>query len=298
MQKQIIAIFILVIAGVFLSCSGSSEKWVLKFNLEKGKTYNYELAVDMDQEMTGKTNKIEVITGYAIRVMDDGGSIKTLDIEYYGFKMKMNLGGYEMTVDASKKAEDSNNLDPVAIMYNAFSGIIGKKFTMEVNEEGKIQSISGVRELIEEIVNSVHGEDEVKIMVQASLNDQFSEEKIKETFAPMFGIYPNKEVKAGDTWSSSYNLTSQGVQAKTDYTLKSFEGDNAVLDVKSKMDPLSGADNEAVAGMKLSGTQSGTMKLNSKSGMVIDAELTQNFEASGSLKMKMIGKMKMKGKEK
>jgi len=189
-------------------------------------------------------------------------------------------------------------MDPTTMMSNAFSGIIGKKFTMKVNGEGNIQSITGVQEFINGMVNSMGGGDQVKAMVQASLNGQFSEEKIKETFAPMFGIYPNKEVKAGDTWNSSYNLTSQAVQAKTDYTLKSFEGDNAVLDVKSKMDPLAGADNENLAGLKLSGTQNGTMKLNSKSGMVVDAELTQNFESSGSFKMKMIGKMKMKGKEK
>jgi hypothetical protein len=39
------------------------------------------------------------------------------------------------------------------------------------------------------------------------------------------------------------------------------------------------------------------MTLNTKSGMVIDSELNQKFESSGAFKMKMIGKMKMRGKE-
>ena len=301
MQKILNAFLILVSSVVIISCnSGSSEKRLLKFNLEKGKSYDYEMVMDMDQEVMGKTNKIGLIAGYAISVTDDDGTIKTLDIEYADFKMKMDIMGQEMNIDASKKPEvtDSNNMDPMTMMSNAFSGIIGKKFTMKVDGEGKIQSITGVQEFINGMVNSMGGGEQVKSMVNASLQGQFSEEKIKETFAPMFGVYPNKEVKAGDSWSSSYNLTSQAVQAKTDYTLKSFEGDNAVLDVKSKMDPLAGAENEAVAGMKLSGTQTGTMKLNSKSGMVVDAELNQKFESSGTMKFTMTGKMKMKGKEK
>ena len=45
------------------------------------------------------------------------------------------------------------------------------------------------------------------------------------------------------------------------------------------------------------GTQSGAMTVNSIYGLVLDAELVQNLETSGDLKMKMIGKTKMKGKE-
>jgi len=40
------------------------------------------------------------------------------------------------------------------------------------------------------------------------------------------------------------------------------------------------------------------MTLNSKSGLVVDAELTQHIETAGSLKMKITGKTKMRGKEK
>jgi hypothetical protein len=297
MKKIVNAFLILVSTVAIISCS-SSEKRLLKFNLEKGKTYDYEMVMDMDQEMVGAKNKIGMIAGYAISVTDDDGNVKTLDIQYSDFKMDMNIAGQEMKIDATIKPEpvDSSNMDPAKMMSNAFTGIIGKKFIMKVDGEGKIQSVAGVQEFINGMVESMGGGADVKAMVQAALNGQFSEEKIKETFAPMFAIYPNKEVKPGDTWSSSYNLTSQAVEAKTYYTLKSFEGDNAVVEAKSKMDPLTGATNENLAGLKLNGTQTGTIKMNSKTGMVVDAELDQKFESSGSFKLTMTGKMKMKGK--
>ena len=47
----------------------------------------------------------------------------------------------------------------------------------------------------------------------------------------------------------------------------------------------------------MSGTQTGTMTVNTKSGLVIDGEIDQNLETSGSVKMKMISKTKMRGTE-
>jgi Family of unknown function (DUF6263) len=304
MKNILNGLLIIASIAVLNSCdsgSGSSTARMLKFNLEKGKYYDYEMVMDMDQDLMGKKNTIGLIAQYAINVTDDDGTLKTLDIEYRDFKMKMNMMGQEMNIDASKKPEpmDSNSFsqNPMEMMSSAFSGIIGKKFTMKVSGDGKIQSITGVEEFINSIAESMNAGEQIKGIVLASLKGQFSEEKVKETFAPMFGIYPNKEVKPGDKWTNTYILSSQAVESSNEYTVKSFEGDNAIVQLSSKMEPQADAANPNLAALKLSGTQSGTMTINTTTGLIVDSELTQNFTSTGEMKLGMTGKLKMRGKE-
>ena len=289
----------------FYGCSNSgssSDARVLKFNLQKGKGYDFEIIMDLDQEVMQQKSKIGFTAAYAITVTDDDGQLKSLTAEYKDFKMKMNMMGQEINIDGAKKpvqlgSSDQQN-DPSAMLANAFSGIVGKKFNLKVNSMGEIVGVAGFEELINEMIAGMNLTDEKKLMVQASLKDQFNAEKIKESFAPMFNIYPGREIKLGDSWERTYELKA-GVGAKytTQYTVKSFDGDKVFLDTKSKIDPIADTSANSFGGMQMSGTQSGTMTVNSVSGLVLDAELVQNLETSGDLKMKMVGKTKMKGRE-
>jgi hypothetical protein len=275
--------FSLLILAAFISCkskTGSTEARMLKFNLEKGKSYDFEMVMDMDQEVMNQKNKIGMTAAYVMSVADDNGTLKTLDVAYKDFKMNMNVMGQEIIIDASKKPDSSAATpadNPMQMMTNAFSGIIGKKFTMKVTEAGKIEEITGFEEMIRSMLENMAVNEEMKNSMSASLKDQFNGDKIKESFAPMFSVYPNKEVKVGDKWSNTYDLSSMAVQCKSEYVVKSFQGENIVIDVTSRMDPHGKIDNPALSEMKMSGTQSGIMTLNSKSGLVVDAELTKNL---------------------
>ena len=301
------AILLLSSIFSFYSCSnsdaagGSKE---LKFNLEKGKTYDFEIVLDMDQEVMAQKSKIVFIAAYEMKVTDDDGKIKSIVGEYKDFKMKMNMMGQEINIDGAKKPVQLNNSseqgDPMAMLSNAFSSIIGKQFNLKVDEKGNILEVTGFDELVNGMIAGMNLTEEKKIMVKASLKDQFNADKIKESFAPMFNIYPNKEVKVGDSWERSYNLTSGTTASYTTlYTVKSFNGDNVLLDAKTKIDPVSDSSASGSTGnIQMKGTQSGIMTVNTKSGLVVDAELMQNLETSGDLKMKMIGKTRMKGRVK
>jgi hypothetical protein len=309
MRKYLSLVLTITFATVFISfysCSNSgssSDSRVLKFNWQKGKTYDFEMVMDMDQEVMQQKNKMSFIAAYGMTVTDDDGKIKSLTAEYKDFKMKMSMMGQEINIDGAKKPVQFNNSeqqnDPSAMLANAFSGIIGKKFYLKADEMGEILEVTGFQELINSMIAAMKLPDEARLMVEASLKDQFSAEKIKESFAPMFNIYPGREIKLGDSWERSYELKS-GAAAKytTQYTVKSFDGDKVLLDTKTKVESITDTSSaNSSGGMQMSGTQSGVMTVNLTSGLVLDGELIQNLETSGDLKMKMVGKIKMKGRE-
>jgi len=299
-----LSVVLIITLFSFWSCNNSSaDARVLKFNLEKGKTYDFEIVMDLDQEVMQQNNKIGFIASYALAVTEDDGKIKSLTGEYKDFKMSMKMMGQEINIDGAKKPvqlnEDSSQNNPLALLSNAFSGIIGKKFNLKVDETGNILEVTGFEELISGMIDAMNLTEEKKLMVTASLKDQFNAEKIRESFAPLFNIYPDKPIKTGDSWERSYKLKSgSAIKYSTKYTLKSFNGENALLNVNTRIESVSDTTASTILGdMKMSGTQTGVMTVNTKSGLVVSAELNQNIATTGNLKMKMIGKTKMKGKE-
>jgi len=300
-MKKFTSILTLIIAIVALisvqSCKGpSSSGRVLKFNLEKGKTYDYEIIWNMDQQMMGQDSKIDITGGYSFDVTDDNNHVKTLKAEYKAFKMYMKMMGVEIDIDTEKPAaplsEEEIKANPLGMISRMFAGIKGKEFIMKVDEEGKVLEVSGFEKIVNEMVDSVNVSDDVKMQMRASLQDQFNEQSIKDQFAPVFTIFPNKEVKIGDSWEKSWQ-TGGRTPAKynTKYTVKSIEGDQVSLSAQTS---ISSNNDE----MKTKGIQKGNLLVDSKTGLVINTEFEQDIDTEGrGMKVKTIGKGKIKGRE-
>ena len=166
MRNYLFLAFATVFSAVLVSfygCSNSgspSEVSVLKFNLQKGKGYEFEIIMDLDQEVMHQKNKIGLTAAYSITVTDDDGKIKSLTAEYKDFKMKMNMMGQEINIDGAKKPVQLDNSeqqnDPSAMLANAFWGIIGKKFNLKVDGMGEIIEVTGFEELINAMITAMN----------------------------------------------------------------------------------------------------------------------------------------------
>ncbi|HEX7903688.1 MAG TPA: DUF6263 family protein, partial [Chitinophagaceae bacterium] len=205
-MKKLVIVIVVIVAGltttVIQSCrSNQSVSRVLKFNLEKGKEYDYEIIMNMDQQMMGQDSKIMLSGNYTMLVTEDDGAVKTLTGKYKSFKMNMKMMGIEIDIDTDKPSppmtEDEMKMDPAKMMTRIFAGIAGKSFTMKVDAEGNVLEVKGFPEIIQSIVDSSGMGEEIKRQMYASLKDQFNEQNIKDQFAQVFTIFPNKEVKVG-----------------------------------------------------------------------------------------------------
>jgi hypothetical protein len=270
---------------------------MLKFNLQKGRGYDYDMSWNYDQDVMGQNVVMNMGAGYSLDITNDDGKIETINAEFKSFKMNMKLMGMEINVDTDKPVvnETEDSTQTMANVSNkinkVFSLIKGKKFLMKVNKEGEVLEVNGFEQIFSSMADSAGVDSTEREKVMQSVKQQFNEGDIKNRFADIFYIFPQKEVKVGDTWEKEYETVSGKAPIKnhTVYKVKEIEGDMVTL--SSKTDITSAQEN-----MKAEGTQTGTFIVDSRSGLVVNAELAQDITFSvNGMSFTMNGKGKIKG---
>jgi hypothetical protein len=96
---------LLIISATWQSCQttkSSTATKMLKFNLEKNKGYDYELTLNMDQEIMGQQIQMDMGVYYSMDVISDDGYTKTITSSIERFKMKTGAAGMNYEVDTDK----------------------------------------------------------------------------------------------------------------------------------------------------------------------------------------------------
>lgn len=305
-MKKLSVLLLVAIATITIisiqSCKNSKapEGKILKFDPEKGEGYDYEIAWEMEQQMMGQNHKINITSGYALDVINDKDNIKTVRGVYRNFKMYMNIMGMEINVDTDKPSEPMNEAElkanPLGMMDKVFAGIKGKEFIMKVNEEGKVLEVSGFEKIVNSMIDSMGVEGDAKMQMQASLQDQFNEQAIKDQFSQVLSIFPNKEIKVGDSWEKSLQMGGR-MPAKyiTKYTVKEIEGDHVSLSAQTNIGSTN-SESDSYR-MEVKGIQNGSLLVDSKTGLVINAEFDQDIETkTQGMEIVIKGKGKIRGK--
>ncbi|MEQ1677641.1 MAG: DUF6263 family protein [Chitinophagaceae bacterium] len=261
-----IALFSIISFESCQSTKSATATKMLQFNFEKGKGYDYEMMMDIDQKVMGQPMKMGMSTYYSMDVTEDDGIMKTLTTRFDRFKMDMNVAGMDMTVDTDKKATADDDKNPMQMMNRIFGAIKGQQFTMKINKEGKVEEVSGFKEMAGAIADSMQLDEKERAEMIAKFNQQFNENGIKGQFERVLYIFPNKEVKVGDSWEKSTSVTGQMAgKYKSTYTVKEIEGDMVTLEEKTKI------EGEA-EGSDMDGKVSGILVVDSKSGLVVNAD--------------------------
>lgn len=287
--------FLIGIEACQSSKSATSAK-MLKFNFEKGKGYDYEMNIDMDQEIMGSSTKLGIATYYSMDVMEDDGKVKVLQARYDRFKMDMDLFGMKLNVDTEKPVDTAGaSKDPMQMISRLFGAIKGKQFRMKVDAEGKVLEINGFKEIAESIISSMEldAEDqkEVRGKMETQFDQQFNDQNIREQFERVLYIFPNKEVKVGDSWQKSSNMNSKmSGKMNSTYKVTEIEGDMVTLEEKTK---IVSADDA----MEVEGEQNGILVVDSRTGLVVTADLVMDMTAkAGGMSIDVKAKTKIKGK--
>jgi hypothetical protein len=260
----------------------------LKFGYQAGKTYLQTMEMDQVSKiaMGGQEidQKMKMTMEMSMKVTDvpDSAS-KSVESEYTRVAMDMNTMGQELTYDSAKADEGTNNP-----MLAGVGAMVGKSFTMILDENNEIVEVRG----LEELAGAAGGNP-----MTAEMMKQFLD---KDQLGQMMNMwvtasFPEGPVKPGDSWpvDIEWDMAKMGkVGYKGTYELTGYQEhgghDCAVIEMEAKlnMDFTAGDEGEddkaglgammKQLGMKMSGGETtGTIYWDNELGWMRGMEMEQ-----------------------
>ncbi|MEO1417501.1 MAG: DUF6263 family protein [Bacteroidota bacterium] len=260
----------------------------LQLQLKEGDSFQSALNTDqvitqkmgaMDQEITQKFNmgmKFEVTAA-----SESGYSIKTT---YNSILFESNT---PMGTIYYNSEEPEDNVDQTAA---AFAAVLNKSFSFNISPQGEILTLTGIDDLKEEMRKAyVEMGLTVDENVEKMLDRQYSESALKNNLSPNFLQFAGKRLKRGETWTQSATV-DQGVPMKLDYTYTFQEAKDGLAYIKkaSRVSPGVGEPmvmNNMEITYDVKGTEEGILKVDLKTGLVVDGDQEQKVGGQMGLKM-------------
>lgn len=275
MIKYFLIAFVVLVPGFLLAQPGVKSPVELKFKLPEGAKYEYTvtMGMNMNQSVMGQDIKIKSDNNYTynFEVLKDSSNWKVVKATITRIKMNMDAMGKTMNADTDAPNADSSVSDPeIMKMFNVMKG---SSFHFAINSKGDIENITGFKEMTDRL-NAIKAQGSMQV---------FDENSFKQSTQQMFGGYPEKPVKIGDTWSKQVKMKNQGLDiiSQNNYTLIAVNGTDALVKVQSK---LSSAGSMPVpdAGVKteitMTGNNTGDMHYFMPTGMPVKGTSLMNMD--------------------
>lgn len=280
-----------------ISCQSSktvSGEEPFQFNLQKGRTYSYRMQWEYDTKMNENESKTDMTAEYLLNVTEEEDSIETIEIAYKRVQLKVSTMGADVMVDTDIPFIDSvpDFMDITKMMTKMIAALKDKSFSIKINREGKIVKVDGFDVITKEMMKAAQVPDGPGGPLMTIAKPPINEENMKEQLERVLFIFPVRKIKTGDTWVKESQLKDNGtVKIKTNYAVKNLEDNLVTLEMKTTIEgPASGTTSK--------GTVTGMVVADSRTGLVVNAELEEIAETvSGNITVIRKGKGKIVGKE-
>ncbi len=275
-MRRIVFACLFFLAGASLA----SAQVKLTFNPAQGTKYEYltEMAQTIKQNAMGQEipMETEMTMVYLMDVKNKNAQETQTQFTYQDVSYIISSPMMKMGYDSKNPIENPTEMDNM--LGKIFSNLIGKPFTVTVAPDGSVNSVTGMEAIAEGMAQAVATDGPIAAQMGASMKQQFSDASLKNSFEQSLKIYPANPVKVGDSWEAEQTLSISGMNTttKTKYTLKEIKKNIAIIAVEStlNMKPAAGMEGS------LSGTQTGTMQVETKTGMPVSSEISQDIKGS------------------
>ena len=291
----ILSIFSLVITQSCQSTKTATTSKMLRFNFEKGKGYDYETIMNLDFVTGNETRQTDMTAYYSMFVAEDNGSVKTIKAKYERFKMSLDIAGLNIMIDSDNPVitgENKTDISEIMGMMNKFFGAIKKQeFTMKVNSEGSITEVTGFDQMAASIADSLGLQGASREQMLQAFGKRFNGDAVKEQMERFLFIFPDKEVKVGDSWTKSSSQKGlMDAKYNSVYKVTDIEGEMVTVEELTTI-------NSANPQTELAGEIKGELVIDSRTGLVVNADqdIKANTKEKGNT-VKITGKTKVKGK--
>ncbi|MGK7311847.1 MAG: DUF6263 family protein [Candidatus Longimicrobiales bacterium M2_2A_002] len=184
-------------------------------------------------------------------------------------------------------SEDPDQATGPAMPAATAGALIGASFDMKVTPDGRVQSVRGVEELMDRMMEPL-GElpPEEASQARAMLENTFGEDEMRSMLQQSLATLPDGPVGRGDTWSGTFEmqLPFATVRSEHTYVLEDVvdrEGRRvALIDMTGTMSSVDADPNTPMAGMMSisSSDMTGTLEFDVDRGIVLDSHIDSVME--------------------
>jgi len=251
----------------------------LALNLEKGKKYEYRTDATQTVNMAIGGQKIpmenKVLTVYQMDIIDKTDKGWKVKYTFQQIGLSVSSMMMKMSYDSRQTAEPTT--DAERMLAATLKPLIDHSFTATILSDGKVTSVEGMDAMLKKIDDSMSGNPMTAQMI-TPLKQQFSDDALKQMIGQSYVGYPDKAIKKGESWNSKISTDLSGMKTLIDtkYTLAKTGDGIADIDIASDLD----IEMSQIGSGKITGTQTGTMKIDTKTGVPVASDLVQKAKGT------------------
>ncbi len=284
-------LIILSLLALLSSCApmASVETIRLRYNLQRGQTYPLRMNMEqkISQTLMGQEIAIQQTLGldahYDIQDVDAQGNMTAqVTVDTLRYRMESPMGTIEYDSQKPETADPTTQI---------FSALVGAGFTMKMSPTGDVLEVSGVEEMVEDILERLDTLGTPRDQLMQTLGQWLDEKGLVQITGLNTTIYPDHPVAEGESWSKETSQRGMGEMAlniHNTWTLRSCQGEVCTIELRSTAQSAAGAAPIEMMGIQISydigGNQGGTVQIDRDTGWIIHAELEQNFEGKVAVK--------------
>lgn len=269
------AIYLLLFFQIIaLSTLQAQEK--LGYNLKKGDVFRIEqqaiqhITQKMDSTEHKMTNNLYGVFNMEVINASQGKFVLDVQFETFKFRTESDLYGVFSDIDTSVPPASEDDIEA-----KIFQGLIGPKFQLVLLPSGQVESMSGIENLVNSMLEKAEIEDEFsKAIVKESVSKKFNNEDMRKSFQQFTYIYPETKVRAHDTWKNGY---TGAVSAQNQWKLLAITDSDATLEGQSAIQ-LKVEEGSVI--MELDGTQQTQVVSDPENGFIKTLAIEQQTEGT------------------
>ncbi len=267
-----------LLCTLLLMTTAYAQKAKLSMNLEEGKTYKQltHSQSTINQDVYGQKMKIVITIDGSVSFLANTVTKTGFDMtaQYNWMKISMEMPQGSMELNSENHAEDDFLSQLLAEMKLI-------PFQMKMDRKGKILEMENVDAKWEAVMHKIPLAQAEQ--VKSQMMDAFGEDARTSSIEMVTAVFPEKAVKKGAQWSSSTTRDAgMSFTLSNTYTYEGNEDGLAIISVRSSIETTDKEawleNNGMTMRYELSGTMTGQILVDMKSGWTREATIEQNLE--------------------
>ena len=281
-------LFMTFLALTFCLTLVSQSSAMLKFNLEKNKVYKIKATSNQNVVSTYNGNSftsvVKSVSSLNFKLVSLDNDIMNIEFKFDTIQSKSTSPMGNKETNSAIPAKKTDYMDQLMNRFSSNS-IIAKISTF-----GKFNGFENYKTFRDNILLGLDSVPEnKKNQLQKQIDMVIKESAIQSMIEPLFAYMPDKELKTGDKWETSYGLAGGGMSGMNfnTLTLKSIDNDSAQFDISSELESMPVSDVNAPMSFDIKGNSTGKMTIDRKTGLILNS--TEKKKYSGSMTVKNQG---------